>query len=62
MVAKFRERDADTPVVLMGYLNPIEIMGRERFAAAHRSRLSPNTSSGVPVIRRTSHRRRGWGR
>ena len=33
MVAKFRERDADTPVVLMGYLNPIEIMGRERFAA-----------------------------
>lgn len=28
----FRERDADTPVVLMGYLNPIEIRGYERFA------------------------------
>ena len=29
---RFRERDADTPVVLMGYLNPIEIRGAERFA------------------------------
>ena len=33
MVAAFRERDTETPVVLMGYLNPIEIMGAERFAA-----------------------------
>lgn len=32
-VAQFRERDADTPVVLMGYLNPIEIHGYERFAS-----------------------------
>ena len=31
MVANFRKRDADTPVVLMGYLNPIEIMGYENF-------------------------------
>ena len=31
-VREFRERDADTPVVLMGYLNPIEIRGAERFA------------------------------
>lgn len=31
-VATFRERDADTPVVLMGYLNPVEIHGTERFA------------------------------
>ncbi|HEV8694222.1 MAG TPA: tryptophan synthase subunit alpha [Lysobacter sp.] len=31
-VRQFRERDADTPVVLMGYLNPIEIRGAERFA------------------------------
>jgi tryptophan synthase alpha chain len=31
-VRTFRERDADTPVVLMGYLNPIEIRGAERFA------------------------------
>ncbi len=28
----FRERDADTPLVLMGYLNPIEIRGYSRFA------------------------------
>lgn len=31
-VAEFRRRDADTPVVLMGYLNPIEIHGYARFA------------------------------
>jgi tryptophan synthase alpha chain len=31
-VAEFRKRDADTPVVLMGYLNPIEIHGYARFA------------------------------
>lgn len=33
-VRSFRERDADTPVVLMGYLNPVEIRGAERFARA----------------------------
>lgn len=32
MVRAFRERDATTPVVLMGYLNPIEIMGYQAFA------------------------------
>lgn len=32
-VAEFRRRDADTPVVLMGYLNPVEIHGYARFAA-----------------------------
>lgn len=31
-VRTFRERDAATPVVLMGYLNPVEIRGAERFA------------------------------
>lgn len=31
-VATFRERDQDTPVVLMGYLNPVEIHGYQRFA------------------------------
>ncbi|WP_028917465.1 tryptophan synthase subunit alpha [Pseudoxanthomonas sp. J35] len=31
-VRRFRERDADTPVVLMGYLNPVEIRGAARFA------------------------------
>lgn len=32
MVVRFREVDSDTPVVLMGYLNPVEIMGYEEFA------------------------------
>ena len=34
MVAAFRQTDATTPVVLMGYLNPIEIMGYAEFAKA----------------------------
>ncbi|NGY06217.1 tryptophan synthase subunit alpha [Solimonas terrae] len=32
MVAEFRMRDADTPVVLMGYLNPVEARGVQAFA------------------------------
>ena len=34
MVREFRERNDRTPVVLMGYLNPIEVMGYEDFADA----------------------------
>jgi len=34
MVAEFREQDKTTPVVLMGYANPIEIMGYKVFAKA----------------------------
>jgi tryptophan synthase alpha chain len=34
MVARFRERDQQTPVVLMGYLNPVETMGYGSFARA----------------------------
>lgn len=34
MVAEFRKTDAETPVVLMGYANPVEAMGYEQFAAA----------------------------
>jgi tryptophan synthase alpha chain len=34
MVSEFRKRDETTPVVLMGYANPIEAMGIESFAAA----------------------------
>ena len=33
-VAEFRKTNADTPVVLMGYANPIEAMGAERFGDA----------------------------
>lgn len=34
MVEVFRQTNQSTPVVLMGYLNPIEIMGYEAFAQA----------------------------
>ena len=34
MVAEFRESDASTPIVLMGYANPIERMGRAEFSRA----------------------------
>ena len=33
-VKQFREKDGATPIVLMGYANPIEAMGIDRFAAA----------------------------
>lgn len=33
MVREFREKDNETPVILMGYLNPVEIMGYETFAS-----------------------------
>ena len=34
MVAEFRKNDSETPVILMGYLNPVEIMGYANFAKA----------------------------
>jgi tryptophan synthase alpha chain len=37
MVRKFRERDRDTPLVLMGYYNPIYVYGNERFLADART-------------------------
>mgnify|MGYP001953439401 CR=1 FL=1 len=33
MVARFREKDDETPIVLMGYYNPIYIYGVENFIA-----------------------------
>ena len=33
MVASFRQTDNQTPVVLMGYMNPVEHFGRTRFPA-----------------------------
>lgn len=36
MIAEFRERDAETPIVLMGYLNPIDRLGLEAFASRAR--------------------------
>jgi len=43
MVAEFRQQDDRTPVVLMGYANPIEAMGYEHFA-------SQAASSGVDGV------------
>ncbi|MBX9675147.1 MAG: tryptophan synthase subunit alpha [Methylotenera sp.] len=31
MVAEFRQKDDKTPVILMGYANPVEAMGAEKF-------------------------------
>ncbi|WP_180042877.1 MULTISPECIES: tryptophan synthase subunit alpha [unclassified Acinetobacter] len=33
MVKEFRQKDAETPVVLMGYLNPVEVIGYEKFVS-----------------------------
>jgi tryptophan synthase alpha chain len=32
MVAEFRQRDAETPIILMGYYNPVYAWGPEKFA------------------------------
>ncbi len=37
LVRRFREGDAATPVILMGYANPVEQMGAAAFAAAAKS-------------------------
>lgn len=37
MVAEFRKSDRETPVVLMGYANPIEAMGTEQFLVQAKS-------------------------
>ncbi|MCI0400112.1 MAG: tryptophan synthase subunit alpha [Gammaproteobacteria bacterium] len=37
MVRQFSEDDRKTPVILMGYLNPVEVMGYARFAKAARA-------------------------
>ncbi len=34
MVREFRDQDSETPVVLMGYLNPVEVMGYDEFSSA----------------------------
>lgn len=33
-VRQFREKDDKTPIIMMGYLNPIEVMGYEAFSEA----------------------------
>ncbi len=34
MVSEFRQKDTKTPIILMGYANPIEAMGRDKFTQA----------------------------
>ena len=34
MVKEFRSKDNNTPIVLMGYANPVEVMGYDKFAKA----------------------------
>ncbi|MCB1638139.1 MAG: tryptophan synthase subunit alpha [Thiothrix sp.] len=62
MVAAFRRDDQQTPVVLMGYLNPVEIMGYESFARRAREAgvdgvlivdLPPEESGEAAAIFRT---------
>jgi len=36
MVAEFRKTDTDTPVILMGYANPVESIGYQKFSARAR--------------------------
>lgn len=43
MVAKFRETDSDTPIIIMGYLNPVEIIGYDNF-------INRCTESGVDGV------------
>ncbi|MCA1780422.1 MAG: tryptophan synthase subunit alpha [Xanthomonadaceae bacterium] len=33
MVSRFRQRDAETPIILMGYMNPLERRGIEAFSS-----------------------------
>ncbi|MDX2234705.1 MAG: tryptophan synthase subunit alpha [Hyphomonadaceae bacterium] len=37
LIARFRETDATTPIILMGYANPVEQMGAAAFAEAARA-------------------------
>lgn len=49
MVKQFRTQDNDTPVILMGYLNPVEVMGYATFAqAAHSAGVDGVLSVDLP--------------
>ena len=50
MVGEFRKRDEHTPVILMGYQNPIEVMGVSEFAdAASQSQVDGVLTIDVPI-------------
>ena len=49
LAIQFRAQDQDTPLVLMGYLNPIEAMGYEAFAnAAQRAEVDGVLTVDIP--------------
>lgn len=49
LAATFRKQDAHTPLVLMGYLNPIEAMGYEAFSnAAQRAEIDGVLTVDMP--------------
>ena len=65
LAAAFREGDADTPLILMGYLNPIESYGYEAFArdaaaagvdGLHRRRLPAGRGRSADAMRWTRRR------
>ena len=50
MVAEFRKQDTQTPIVLMGYQNPIEVMGVEKFAQlAKQSQVDGVLTVDMPI-------------
>ena len=50
MVRRFRERDERTPVILMGYQNPVEILGTREFARlARQSQADGVLTVDLPV-------------
>ena len=64
LVAEFRQRDADTGIVLMGYLNPIEVMGYSSFVESARAAgidgvlivdLPPNEADELHGLLRDNH-------
>jgi tryptophan synthase alpha chain len=63
MVAEFRKTNSQTPVVLMGYANPVERMGYEKFATAAVAAgvdgvltvdIPPEESAGVSDVFKTA--------
>ena len=46
LARRFRETDTDTPLILMGYANPIETMGYEAFAKA----MAASGADGVIIV------------
>jgi tryptophan synthase alpha chain len=46
LARRFRETDTDTPLILMGYANPIETMGYEVFANA----MAASGADGVIIV------------